>query len=272
MKLQKLFTLFVLVSLFAAGTISCGDPAGPDPDSNEVVDPSKPDTPDTPDNPENPDTPDNPDDPDQPEGDNKINGYEFVDLGLSVKWATCNVGAENPEDYGNYYAWGETEAIANYNSWSGYKWGNGSQKALTKYCTLSTYGKKDGLGTLELEDDAARVNCGGTWRMPTSTECKELLKKDNCDWKWTTVNDVYGYLVTSKITGYTDKSIFLPAAGYSDGYVYKPVKAGQSGFYWSSSLHLAEPIFAYDLNFGKDYASFSSEKRYLGFSVRPVTE
>ena len=108
--------------------------------------------------------------------------------------------------------------------------------------------------------------------MTTSKECKELLKKDNCDWKWTTVNDVYGYLVTSKITGYTDKSIFLPAAGYSDGYVYKPVKAGQSGFYWSSSLHLAEPIFAYDLNFGKDYPSFSSEKRYLGFSVRPVTE
>lgn len=208
-------------------------------------------------------------DQDQPGGDNKINGYEFVDLGLSVKWATCNVGAENPEDYGNYYAWGETEATT-YTSWPAYKWGNGSQKSLTKYCTLSTYGKKDSLGTLELEDDAAGVNCGGTWRMPTSTELKELMSNKNCDWTWTTVNNVYGHLVTSKISGYTDKSIFLPAAGYIDG--YRTEKAGQCGCYWSSSLHLAEPIFAYFVSFDKYYPGFSSVERYTGCSVRPVTE
>ena len=193
------------------------------------------------------------------------NGYEYVDLGLSVKWATCNVGATKSEDYGDYFAWGETQPKSTYD-WSTYKWCNGSPYTLTKYCTNSDYGTYDGKSTLELADDAARANWGGSWRMPTKEEQDEL--RENCTWEWTTQNGVEGYKVTSKKKGYTKNSIFLPAAGYR--YVSSLGDAGSLGDYWSSSLYADGPGSAYELSFSSDYVGRSGNGRYYGQSVRPV--
>ena len=193
------------------------------------------------------------------------NGHEWVDLGLSVKWATCNVGATKPEEYGDYYAWGETEPKTNYN-WSTYKWCSGSAETQTKYCTDSSYGTVDNKTTLELEDDAARANWGGAWRMPTDAEWQELI--DNCTWTWVEgynggVNN--GYEVKSKING---NSIFLPAAGYrSNDDLYL---AGDYGYYWSSSLFTDYPYFAWNVVFNSDGVYGSFYDRYYGLSVRPV--
>ena len=130
--------------------------------------------------------------------------HEYVDLGLSVKWATCNMGASSPEEYGDYYAWGETETKSTYD-WNTYKWCKGSENTLTKYCTDSDYGTVDNKTVLDPEDDVAHVKWGGNWRMPTDAEIEEL--RENCIWKWTTQNGKNGYKVTSKKNG---NSIFLP--------------------------------------------------------------
>ena len=193
------------------------------------------------------------------------NGHEYVDLGLSVKWATCNVGASKPEEYGDCFAWGETEPKSTYN-WSTYKYCNGSSSSLTKYCTNSSYGTVDNKTTLDLSDDAARVNWGGSWRMPTMAEQDELL--NNCTWTWTTQNGVYGYKVTSKKSGYTSKSIFLPAAGYRDDSWLS--SAGSYGDYWSSSLNSNNPYGAWYVLFDSGFVNRSFDNRYFGFSVRPV--
>lgn len=193
------------------------------------------------------------------------NGYEYVDLGLSVKWATCNVGATKPEDYGDYFAWGETQPKSTYN-WSTYKWCNGSPSTLTKYCTKSDYGTFDGKSTLELADDAARANWGGSWRMPTEVELEDL--RANCKWEWTTQNGVKGYKVTSKKKGYTKNSIFLPAAGYRDDSSLDDV--GSSGNYWSSSLGTNYPNAVHCLYFNSSNVYWSSSNRDEGQSVRPV--
>ncbi|MBO7112331.1 MAG: hypothetical protein J6V75_00065, partial [Bacteroidaceae bacterium] len=131
--------------------------------------------------------------------------YAYVDLGLSVKWATCNVGASKPEEYGDYYAWGETEPKTTYD-WSTYKWCKGSSATMTKYCNNSSYGNNgftDTKTTLDPEDDVAHVKWGGNWRMPTISEFEDLI--NNCTWTWTTQNGVNGYKVTSKKSGYTDR-------------------------------------------------------------------
>ena len=189
--------------------------------------------------------------------------YEFVDLGLSVKWATCNVGAERPEDYGDYFAWGETSPKSTYD-WSTYKWCRGAKKTLTKYCTSSSYGTVDNKEQLDLADDAARVNWGSPWRMPTYDEWKEL--KNKCKWTWTTLNGVTGYKVVRKKNG---NSIFLPAAGYRyDGNLYF---AGSDGNYWSSSLYSSYLGSARNLLFGSD-VFVSRSDRCSGCSVRPVVE
>lgn len=187
---------------------------------------------------------------------------EYVDLGLSVKWATFNVGATKPEEYGDYFAWGETEPKAVYN-WSTYKWCNGSSSSLTKYCTSSSYGIVDNKTTLELSDDAARANWGGNWRMPTKAEQDEL--HEQCTWTWTTQNGVNGYKVTSN----SGKSIFLPAAGHrDDNSLYS---AGSESNYWSSSLSPVSPYYAYYLLFNSSYVDWDNfDNRYYGFSVRPV--
>ena len=193
------------------------------------------------------------------------NGYEYVDLGLSVKWATCNVGATKPEEYGDYFAWGEVEPKETYD-WTTYKWYNGPDN-LTKYCTNSDYGTFDGKSTLELADDAARANWGGSWRMPTKEEQDEL--RDNCTWEGTTQNGVEGCKVTSKKKGYTKNSIFLPAAGCR--FRSDLSDAGLYGHYWSSSLKTDERNDAYYLRFDSYYfVGRGNDFRLRGRPVRPV--
>ncbi len=189
------------------------------------------------------------------------NGHEFVDMGLSVKWATMNVGANAPEDYGEYFAWGETTPKSRY-AWDTYKWGNGDYKELTKYNDRDNRGTVDNKYTLDLSDDAANVNWEGTWRMPTNEEWEELINQ--CTWVWTTQNGVDGYKVTAPNGG----SIFLPAAGYVNYGTHSSV--GTAGFYWSSSLNsLNSPMGDYVL-FNSTYDRLSADWRYTGNSVRAV--
>ena len=189
--------------------------------------------------------------------------HAWVDLGLpsGTKWAACNVGATAPEAYGNYYAWGETEPKTTYD-WSTYKWCNGSMNTLTKYNTKSSYGTVDNKTMLDPEDDAAAVNWGGAWRMPTKNEWKELI--DNCTWTWKTLNGKNGY----EVKGANGNSIFLPAAGFRDGDDLNV--AGFDGGYWSDSLDTDIPRDASDVSFysGSAYRTYSY--RYCGRSVRPV--
>ena len=197
---------------------------------------------------------------------------EAVDLGLSVKWASFNLGAFAPEEYGDYFAWGETEPKEDY-SWSTYKWCmNGSYSQLTKYCYNSSYGYNgftDNKYTLDPEDDAAAVNWGGSWRMPTKAEQDEL--RSECTWTWTTLNGVKGMKVTSNKEGYTNKWIFLPAAGDRGG--TSLFNAGSYGFSWSSSLHTYYPFYAYNVYFNSDIVDWGNYYgRCGGQSVRPVSE
>ena len=194
------------------------------------------------------------------------NGHDYVDLGLpsGTKWATCNVGATKPEEYGNYYAWGETEPKTSYD-WDTYKWCNGSEDTLTKYNTNSDYGTVDNKTVLDLADDAARANWGGAWRMPTDAEWTEL--RENCTWRWTydyNGTGVAGRIVTSKING---NSIFLPAASY--GYVvsHDSVCCGDS---WSSSLDSDSPYGAWSVFFYSDHVYRMNYYRCDGLPVRPV--
>lgn len=201
------------------------------------------------------------------------NGHEWVDLGLpsGTKWATCNVGANAPEDYGYYFAWGETAP----SSYSGsflyyyvdtYKWYDPYIK-LTKYCLDSDYGKVDYKKKLELTDDAANANWGGDWRMPTKAEQDELINKSYTTWTWTTQNGVEGYKVTSKING---NSIFLPAAGFR---LYEYLRdAGSCGYYWTSSLYLDNSYISYYLylSYQKVEYPIDNGERWIGYSVRPV--
>lgn len=192
-----------------------------------------------------------------------------IDLGLSVRWASFNVGASAPEDYGAYFAWGETEPKADY-SWSTYKWCNGDYNQLTKYCTRTDYGYNgsvDNKTVLDPEDDAAVVNWGGSWRMPTKAEQDEL--RNNCTRKWTTLNGVEGIKLTSKKEGYTDKWIFLPAAGCRKGESLD--YSGSYGLYWSSSLYAGVPSYAYDASFRSSGVDNGYVYRCEGRSVRPVS-
>ena len=198
----------------------------------------------------------------EPEDPNPNTGnHEYVDLGLSVKWATCNVGATKPEEYGDYFAWGETEP-KDYYDWSTYKWCNGSYDTQTKYCTNSSYGTVDNKTVLDKEDDAAAVNWGGNWRMPTDAEMTEL--RNNCTWTWTTQNGVKGY----QVTGPNGNSIFLPAAGCRRGSSLDD--AGSYGVFWSSSLLSGNPHIACALYFNSDSVNWYRNGRRYGPSVRPV--
>ena len=192
-------------------------------------------------------------------------GHEYVDLGLSVKWATCNVGATSPEDYGDYFAWGETTAKSNYD-WTTYKWCNGSRNTLTKYNTDSSYGIVDYKMVLDLADDAAAQNWGDGWRMPTRAEWQELC--DNTTSVRTTQNGVCGCLFTGTKPGYTGATLFLPAAGYRWGdYLYLAVS---DGYYWSSSLYTDDPNFAWYCSFLSGSCDVNGYYRYGGHSVRAV--
>ena len=178
---------------------------------------------------------------------NVVGGHEYVDLGLpsGTLWATCNVGANTQEDFGDYFAWGETLPKDIYD-WKSYKYGNYERKELTKYCTDSCYGLNgfvDNKTLLEPIDDAATANWGADWRMPTKEEWEELYQKTTCT--WTTQNGVEGRL----LTGRNGNSIFLPTTGFFlDGEL---ICLGL-GIYWSSSLHKGFPergwSFHYDLD------------------------
>ena len=177
-----------------------------------------------------------------------INGHEYVDLGLpsGLKWATCNVGANKPEDYGNYYAWGEIKTKSEYTS-----------------DNSITYDKRFKFNDIsgDTRYDAARANWGGTWRLPTDTELEELTYK--CTWTWTTQNSISG----CKVTGPNGNSIFLPAAGYRYG--ASLYHDGDDGDYWSSTSY---DYGAYGLNFDGGYEYLYSANRYSGLTVRPVSE
>lgn len=204
---------------------------------------------------------------------------EAVDLGLpsGLKWASYNLGASKPEEYGDYYAWGETEPYygsldpltwnegkeAGY-TWASYKWCRGSYSTMTKYCSNSSYGYNgftDTKSVLDLEDDAASVNLGGKWRMPTDAEFTEL--RNNCTWEWSAVKGING----QKVTGPNGNSIFFPAAGSRDNTLLSG--AGSNGDYWSSSLYTDNPYLAWDVYFYSGIV-FGNRSRCSGLSVRPV--
>lgn len=174
---------------------------------------------------------------------------QAVDLGLSVKWANMNVGAQSPEDYGGYYAWGETKEKEDYSADTYLYYENGYKEIGEDIC-----------GT---KYDVARTQWGGNWRMPTITEFQEL--SDSCTWTWTALNDVYGY----KVTGKNGNSIFLPAAGCRWG--TNLFSAGSFGDYWSSSYVRGDRYNACYLYFGSDghYTNYYSGRKG-GQSVRPV--
>lgn len=194
---------------------------------------------------------------------------EAVDLGLSVKWASCNVGATAPTEYGDYFAWGITtgynEGATMYN-WANYGYCNGGYNKLTKYCTSSEYGKKDDLTRLEDDDDAAIINWGAKWRVPTEGEIAELREK--CTWrKYSKGNVKYNGVAGYEVTGTNGNSIFLPAAGYR--YNGSLRSAETYGRYWANSISDDNPSKAkcYDFTTG----SITSQFRYYGFSIRPVS-
>ena len=186
------------------------------------------------------------------------NGYEWVDLGLSsgLKWATRNVGATAPEEFGDYFAWGETAPKDNY-SWGTYAWRENGR--FTKYSLDG-----DNSTILELEDDAARANWGGSWRVPTDDEWTEL--RTDCIWTWTTQNGVEGMAVT----GPNGKSIFLPAAG--GRYDTNLEEAGSYGYYWSSSLCTDYSSSAWYVGLFTDDIYGEYGTRNYGLTVRPVSD
>ena len=177
-----------------------------------------------------------------------INGHDYVDLGLSVKWATQNVGASSPSDYGDYFAWGET-----------------SKKDEYYYSNSKTCKKSLGDISGNAQYDAARANWGGTWRLPTENECRELM--DRCTWSWTSQGGHNGYRVTSKANG---NSIFLPAAGHR--HWTSRFNVGENGNYWSSTPNESYAMYAYGLYFSSSDLKLGWNDRAYGRSVRPVSE
>lgn len=226
-----------------------------------------------------------------------INGHDWVDMGLSVKWATCNVGATSPSDFGSYFAWGETAQKSNY-SWQNYKFrisGEYDYATFNKYITSFERNKERSVQTsqftwekrpsnsntpnnkqdlvdcktrLELSDDAARANWGGTWRIPTREELEELVTK--CSWELTLLEDKRCYKVTSNING---NCIFLPLSGLWTGDQF----LGGIGRCWSSSLITDEPYMAFGIEFAyshtyEDVIGWSSSLRCEGLTIRPVSD
>jgi len=201
--------------------------------------------------------------------------------GYKLYWGTSNLGAGKPEEYGDYYAWGEIDPYyssqgpltwkdgkTGYN-WASYKWCNGSSSTLTKYNTKSSYGTVDNKTVLEPEDDVASVKLGGKWRMPTDAEWTELMAK--CTWTW--VTNYNGSGINGRLVKATNgNSIFLPAAGTrfeSDLYY-----VGIFGYYWSSSLSTDSPYCAWGVSFGSsgNVDRYGNGGRFGGRSVRPVSE
>jgi len=194
---------------------------------------------------------------------------EAVDMGLSVMWAACNLGAGAPEESGDFFAWGETESKASFD-WNNYIWSNPETTSpLTKYWRNAAMGAADNRSILALEDDAANAIWGGDWRIPSYKEWQELNDEMNCTWEWTERNGVNGFRVTSKSTG---NSIFLPAAGlkYHDTLSYGNVM----GYYWTSNMYWTIPQYsdyAFTTSFqGPSVHGIGASERMHGHSIRPV--
>lgn len=194
-----------------------------------------------------------------------------VDLGLSVKWAPFNIGAEKPQENGDYFAWGETEAKPSYVN-ENYRFresGEFRNIKFNKYNADSEHGDIDGRTELEPEDDAAHVKWGGNWRMPTKAEWDEL--RENCTWTWTKVKGVYGYKIKSKKPGYKRRSIFLPAASYCVDDFMTHSESNEDyymSWYWSSTLSEGSD-YAEGVIFNSEYIT-EGGSRTVGASIRPI--
>lgn len=198
-------------------------------------------------------------------------GHEYVDLGLpsGTLWATMNIGANAPEEYGDYFAWGETTPKDVY-KWDNYQWSNGTRfNKLIKYCNNSNYGYNgfvDDLTELETEDDAATANWGSQWCMPSDEQLSELIA--HCNWQWTAINGVNGYKATSKHNGAT---LFLPAAGYYFGVSDVPYSVGTIAYYWSRMVNTSKCYQAHYLWFNNvGNLEMYYGDRDTGYTVRPV--
>lgn len=203
----------------------------------------------------------------RPDFSGSIDGHSYVDLDLpsGTLWATMNVGATKPENDGDHFTWGET-APKNEYTWETCTYSEGNYNLITKYCDNSEYGYEgftDGMKELLPEDDAAYVNWGDNWRIPTDTMWMELVNE--CNWTWTTINRENGYLVSSKKS---NNSIFLPASGV----MYKKLIGNRThrGYYLSRCLTNLYPNFTRMVEFGQGDHQVSSYYRYSGLSVRPV--
>ena len=194
-------------------------------------------------------------------------------MGFYVEWATFNLGATKPEEYGDFYAWGDKETKNEY-SWSNYPYSMGNGYTMTKYCTNPEYGfhdATDGLKSLEQSDDIVYELLGGAWRTPTQEDWEELLLNPRTTWEWTEKNGVYGIQVQSGSTGHR---IFLPAAGRK--FDTEHAEAGSAGYYWSASLNTEECRRAVTASFsgpnGNSPAnlSLSDQLRYVALPIRPV--
>lgn len=239
--MRKFITLLFLVSLpllcVAQGVIT--RPTKPSKPTAPVSRPAKPNKPSRPAKPTIPNL-------SVSSPDAYVSGHGYVDLGLSVKWATCNVGAFSPSDYGDYFAWGETSI----------KWEYTTENSRTRGKTMGGIAGNSSY-------DAARANWGGSWRLPTKAECEELYNR--CTWTWGRQNGHNGY----RVKGPNGKSIFLPAAGWRNGTTLSD--AGEYGRYWSSAPH-EDSSSAYGLYFYSGSRSVDWRYRNVGYSVRPVSE
>ena len=196
-----------------------------------------------------------------------VGGHDYVDLGLpsGTLWATCNVGADSPEEYGDYFAWGETTPKSDY-SWSTYKYGT-AEDQLTKYCNKGSSGKNgftDNKTVLDAEDDAATANWGNGWRMPTREELAELY--DGCEFIFCTYPASNGLGITGALLiGPNRNTLFLPAAGCRDG--SSLYSAGYRGHFWSN-YGSGRFVGYYGIQALNEFSD--SKDRYIGLSVRPV--
>ena len=202
---------------------------------------------------------------------------QMIDLGLSVKWGTCNVGATKPEESGNFYSWGETEPKESYlmetyklclkiESWVDVEMSKYNIKPDDKNKSVVIKGKIDNLKTLTSADDAANKVLGGKWRTPTIEEFVEL--RNNCTWQWTTINGVSGYKVSSKKSGLEENYIFLPAVGYKSGTVFQ--NPGTHGYYWSGTVNEKNSNTALYFSFYEGSIGQYATGRSYGLTIRPV--
>lgn len=193
---------------------------------------------------------------------NENTNVQAVDLGLSVKWADCNIGASSPEEYGDFFAWGEIaqkESIDYF--WERYKFCYGSYKELWKYNSDANLGYIDNKSILEKEDDAAYSVFGENWRLPSKGEYEEL--KSKCNWQWTQNNGVYGYV----IEGLNGNSIFLPVTGYFAGATHNII---DKGYYWCNENIAIATNDAYSLIFSQENVEIKSSARKNGLPIRSV--